>query len=321
MKRFPPLFAALFAVTCFIAMPTWAETFPSKPVRIIVPFPAGGTVDQVTRILQPRLAEYFGQPVIIENKGGAGGTLGAAEVAKAAPDGHTLLVVFDTHAVNHHLYKLPYDTFKSLDHLMLIVTSPMLVIGAPNFPPSTIPEVVAYAKAHPGAVSYGSVGTGSSNHLNALILASRAGIEMTHVPYKGGAPMLQDTLAGVISFTYLSAPLGMPHVKAGKVKGLAVGSQKRMAQLPDVPTLAETFPGMEAISWVGLLAPAGMPKDVSARIHREFARTLADPEINKRLRDNGFDVVGSSPDEFLHFVQLESDKLGKVIRENKIRVE
>lgn len=321
MKRFPPLFAALFAVTCFIAMPTCAETFPSKPVRIIVPFPAGGTVDQVTRILQPRLAEYFGQPVIIENKGGAGGTLGAAEVAKAAPDGHTLLVVFDTHAVNHHLYKLPYDTFKSLDHLMLIVTSPMLVIGAPNFPPSTIPEVVAYAKAHPGAVSYGSVGTGSSNHLNALILASRAGIEMTHVPYKGGAPMLQDTLAGVISFTYLSAPLGMPHVKAGKVKGLAVGSQKRMAQLPDVPTLAETFPGMEAISWVGLLAPAGMPKDVSARIHREFARTLADPEINKRLRDNGFDVVGSSPDEFLHFVQLESDKLGKVIRENKIRVE
>jgi tripartite-type tricarboxylate transporter receptor subunit TctC len=321
MKRFPLIVAALLAAAASAVTQASAPTYPTKPVRIIVPFPAAGTVDQVARILQPKLAEFFGQSVLIENKAGAGGTVGAAEVAKAAPDGHTLLVVFDTHAVNHHLYKLSYDTFKSLDHLMLIVTSPMLVIGAPNFGPANIPEVVAYAKANPGSVTYGSVGTGSSNHLNALILSSRAGIEMTHVPYKGGAPMLQDTMGGNINLTYLSAPLGSPQVRGGKVKGLAVGSQKRMTQLPDVPTLAETFPGMEAITWVGLLAPAGMPKDVRARIHREFTRALHDPDINKRLKDAGFDVVGGSSEEFLRFVQRESDKLGKVIRDNKIKVE
>lgn len=321
MTRFPLIIAALLAAALLPATQASAQTYPAKPIRIIVPFPAAGTVDQVARILQPKLAEFFGQTVLVENKGGAGGTVGAAEVAKAAPDGYTLLVVFDTHAVNHHLYKLSYDTFKSLDHLMLIVTSPMLVIGAPNFAPANIPEVVAYAKAHPGAVTYGSVGTGSSNHLNALILANRAGIEMTHVPYKGGAPMLQDVLGGSISLTYLSAPLGAPHVKAGKVKGLAVGSQKRMTQLPDVPTLAETYPGMEAVTWVGLLAPAGMPQDVRARIHREFSRVLNDPDVNKRLKDAGFDVVGSSSEEFLRFVHQESEKLGKVIRDNKIRVE
>jgi len=308
----------LVLVWPFVAL---AQSYPAKPVRVVVPFPAGGTTDLVARMVQAKFAEFLGQPVIIENKGGAGGSIGAAEVARAAPDGYTLLMVFDTHGVNHHLYKQAPDPFKTLEHISLMVTSPSTLVAGTAFTPSTLREVVARAKADPGKVTYGSVGTGSSNHLGALLLEQAGGVKMTHVPYKGGGPLVQAMLGNQVDIAFISTPLILPHIKSGKVKPIAVGGAKRIAQLPDVPTLSETFPGFELVSWFGILAPAGTPKDVTARVQREITRTLAVPEVNQKLVDGGFDVVGSSPEEFLKFVRGESDKLGKVIRDNNVAVD
>ncbi len=308
----------LLLVWPFVAL---AQSYPAKPVRVVVPFPAGGTTDLVARMVQAKFAEFLGQPVIIENKGGAGGSIGAAEVARAAPDGYTLLMVFDTHGVNHHLYKQAPDPFRTLEHISLMVTSPSTLVAGTAFAPGTLREVVARAKADPGKVTYGSVGTGSSNHLGALLLEQAGGVKMTHVPYKGGGPLVQAMLGNQVDIAFISTPLILPHIKSGKVKPIAGGGAKRIAQLPDVPTLSETFPGLELVSWFGILAPAGTPKDVTARVHREITRTLAVPEVNQKLVDGGFDVVGSSPEAFLAFVRGESDKLGKVIRDNNVAVD
>jgi len=311
------LLAALAAVP-FLAV---AQSYPAKPVRLIVPFPPGGTTDLIARIVQPKWQELVGQPVLIENKGGAGGSIGAAEAAKAAPDGYTLLMVFDTHAVNHHLYKQAPDPFKTLEHLMLMVTSPSTLVAVQNFPPGNLREVVERARAEPGRVTYATAGAGSSNHLGALLLEQHAGIRMTHVPYKGGGPMIQALLGNQVDICLMSTPLILPQIQAGKVKAIAVGGRQRLAQLPSVPTLGETYPGFEQISWFGLLAPAGLPREVAARVHRDMARTLETPEVRQRLTDRGFDVLASSPAEFLRFVQAESEKLGKLIRDNGIKVE
>lgn len=314
MKR---LLAALLCAPCLAL----AQAYPSKPVRVIVPFPTGGTTDLIARIVQPRFQEHLGTQVIIENKGGAGGSIGAAEAARAAPDGHTLLMVFDTHAVNHHLYKEAPDPFRSLEHLMLMVSSPSSLVAVTQFAPGSLREVVARAKADPERVTYGSVGSGSSNHLGALLLSQVAGIRMTHVPYKGGGPLVQALLGQQVDVAFISTPLILPHLKSGKVKGIAVGGKQRLAVLPDLPTLSETYPGFEQVSWFGLLAPVGLPREVAARVHREMARTLQVPEVRQRLIDGGFEVVASSPAEFLAFVRAESDKLGKLIRDNGIKVE
>ena len=298
-----------------------AQAYPNKPVRVVVPFPAGGTTDQVARIIQARFSELLGQQLVIDNKGGAGGSIGASEAAKSAPDGYTLLMVFDTHAVNHHLYKQAPDIFKALEHITLMTTSPSMLVASSTFLPSTLKDAMAAARFGTDAVSYGSVGAGSSNHLGALLLQQAAGVKMLHIPYKGGGPLVQALLGNQVNVSFVSSPLILPHVKGGKVKPLAVGGRQRLAQAPDVPTIAETYPGFEAISWFGLLGPVGMPRDVSARIHRDMVRTLNTPEVRSRLTDAGFEVVGSSPEEFLKFVQGESDKLGKVIRDNNIRVD
>jgi len=298
------------------------QGYPAKPVKLVVPWPAGGTVDGVARVVSPRLAESLGQPVIVENRPGAGGSVGAAAVAKSPPDGLTLLMVFDTHAVNHHLYRnAGYDGFKSFEHISRLVSSPQILVAALNFPPSTLNELIAYARANPGKVTYGSVGTGSSNHLNALFLASRSGIEMVHVPYKGGAPMMQDLVGGQLNVMFVSAPQAIPQLKAGRIKALASGSAKRIRQLPDTPTVGETLGGFEAASWVGVVAPRDTPREIVARLHREFAGALEDPDVRAKLVAQGFDIVGSTADEFLRFVAAESDKWAKVIREYDIKVE
>jgi tripartite-type tricarboxylate transporter receptor subunit TctC len=299
-----------------------AQSYPAKPVRLIVPWPAGGTVDGVARVMSPKVAESLGQPVIIENRPGAGGSVGAAAVAKSPPDGLTVLLVFDTHAVNHHLYRnAGYDGFKAFEHVSRLVTSPQILVAALNFPPSTLNALIAYAKASPGKVTYGSVGTGSSNHLNALFLSSRTGVEMVHVPYKGGAPMMQDLVGGQLNCMFVSAPQAIPQVKAGRIKALASGSAKRMSQLPDTPTVGETLPGFEAASWVGLVAPGGTPRDIVARLHRDFTGALEDADVRGKLVAQGFEIVASTPEEFQRFVAAESDKWAKVIREYDIKVE
>ena len=311
------LLAAVLALPCL----AFSQAYPSKPVRMIVPFPPGGTTDLIARVVQPKFQEHLGQTVVIENKGGAGGAIGAAEAAKAAPDGHTILLVFDTHAVNHHLYKQAPDPFKTLEHIMLMVVSPSTLVAVTGFAPSTMRELVAHAKANPGKVTYASTGHGSSNHLGSLLLEQAAGIKMTHIPYKGGGPMVQALLGQQVDVAFVSTPLILPHIQAGKVKAIAVGGKQRAAVLPSVPSAAESFAGFEQISWFGLLAPTGTPKDVLARLHRDMQRTLEVPEVRKVLSDRGFDVVASSPEEFLRFVRAESDKLGKLIRDNGIQVD
>jgi tripartite-type tricarboxylate transporter receptor subunit TctC len=314
MKR---LLAALALTPCLAL----AQAYPSKPVRLIVPFPPGGTTDLIARMVQPKFQEFLGVQAIIENRGGAGGSIGAAEAARAAPDGYTLLMVFDTHAVNHHLYKEAPDPFKTLDHLMLMVTSPSTLVAVSNFAPNNLRELVERARADAGRVTYATAGAGSSNHMGALLLEQYAGIRMTHVPYKGGGPMIQALLGNQVDICLMSTPLILPHIQAGKVKAIAVGGRQRLAQLPDVPTLAETYPGFEQVSWFGLLTPVGVPKEISARIHRDMARTLQVPEVRQRLTERGFEVLASSPEEFLRFVRAESDKLGKLIRDSGIKVE
>ncbi|HKW36172.1 MAG TPA: tripartite tricarboxylate transporter substrate binding protein [Burkholderiales bacterium] len=293
-----------------------------KPLRIIVPWPAGGTVDGVARVLAPKLSAGLGRAVVVENKAGAGGSIGEAEAAKSSADGSTVLLVFDTHAVNHLLYKdLGYDPFKSFEHVSLLVTSPQALVAAKNFAPSSVAELVAFAKANPGKVTYATVGAGSSNHLNALLLSGRTGIDMVHVPYKGGAPMMIDLVGGQVNVMFVSAPQAIPQVKAGRIKALAIGSARRLAQLPDTPTVAETLPGFAAQSWVGMLLPAGSAKELVARYSAEARKALAEPEVRGKLAAQGFDVVGSGPEEFLAFVRAESDKWAKVIRDYNIRVE
>jgi len=311
------LLAALLMLPC-IAL---AQGYPAKPVRVIVPFPPGGTTDLIARIVQPKFQESLGQSVLIDNKGGAGGSIGAAEAARAAPDGYTLLMVFDTHAVNHHLYKQAPDPFRTLEHIMLMVASPSTLVAVASFAPASLREVVERAKADPGKVTYASTGHGSSNHLGALLLEQAAGIRMTHVPYKGGGPMVGALLGNQVDVAFISTPLILPHIQSGKVKAIAVGGRQRIAVLPNVPTAAETYPGLEQISWFGLLAPAGTPKEVSGKVHQAMKRTLETPEIRKALSDRGFDVIASSPEEFVRFVRAESDKLGKLIRDNKIQVD
>jgi tripartite-type tricarboxylate transporter receptor subunit TctC len=299
-----------------------AQEYPAKPVRVIVPWPAGGTVDGLVRTIAPRLTGALGQPVIVENRAGASGSLGAAEAARAAPDGYTLLAVFDTHATNHHLYKaLPYDGYRAFEHISQIASSPQAFVGAANFAPGNLPELIVYGKANPGKATYATVGAGSSNHLNAVLFMSRTGIEMLHIPYKGGAPAMTDLLGGQVNVMIVSAWQTIPHIKSGKLKGLAVGAKQRMAQLPEVPTFAEILPGFEANSWMGLVAPARTPAAVVARLHREAVEALAAPEVREKLTAQGFEIVGSTPQVFAAFVAAESDKWAKVVREHAIRAD
>jgi tripartite-type tricarboxylate transporter receptor subunit TctC len=314
MKRF---LIALLAAPCL----AFAQVYPSKPVRVIVPFPPGGQLDLIARIVQPKLQEFLGQPVLIETRAGAGGSVGAAEAARAAPDGHTLLMVFDTHAINHHVYPSVPDPFGTFEHLMLLVTTPSLLIAASNFAPNTLAEVLERARLEPTKVTYATPGSGSSNHLGMLALEQRAGVRMTQVTYKGGGPMIQAMLGGQVDIAFMSIPLMLQHLQSGRAKAIAVGSKHRIAELPDVPAIAETYPGFELKSWAGLVVPLGVPRSVAAKIHQGMTRVLEVPEIRQRLADRGYAVVASSPDEFLALVRSESDRLGKLIRDNKIQAE
>ena len=311
----------LCALLLLVPLHAAAQSYPVKPVRVIVPFPPGGTTDLIARVIQARFSEFLGQQMLIENRSGAGGAIGAAEAAKSPADGYTLLMVFDTHAVNHHLYKSAPDPFTTLEHISLMVTSPSALVAVTSYAPNNLPEIVADAKAKPEQVTYSTPGAGSSNHLAALLFERYAGIKLTQVAYKGGGPMIQALLGQQVNITFLSAPLILPHIKAGKVKAIAVGGRKRMAQLPEVPTLGETYPGFEQVSWFGILGPAGLPRDVVARVHSSMVRTLQAPDVNAKLIEQGFEVVAGTPEEFKRHVQAESDKLGKLIRDNNIKVE
>jgi tripartite-type tricarboxylate transporter receptor subunit TctC len=300
-------FLEIFLVTGIAS----AQGYPSKPVRLLVPFPPGGSADLVARTIQPKLGQLLGQQIIVDYKGGAGGSIGTAEAARAAPDGYTLLIVWDTHAVNHHVYKVQYDFFKSLDPISLLVQGPGILVANLGFAPSTTKELIVYARANPEKVR----GTGSSNHLSALLFSQMTGVKMTHVPYKGGGPLITDLVGGHVNIAFGTLAFLEQYVRSGKVKPIAVLSKARIARFPDLPALSETVPGFEAKTWFGLLAPAGTPREIVARINQEVVRTLADAKVSEQLMSRGFDIVAGSPEAFAVFLKQESDLSGRLIRE------
>ncbi|HEY6721519.1 MAG TPA: tripartite tricarboxylate transporter substrate binding protein [Burkholderiales bacterium] len=323
MIRFAVRAAAAVALA-LCALAAQAQAWPAKPVHFIVPFPPGGSVDPLARVLGARLQDSLGQQFIVENKPGASGSIGTAFVAKSAPDGYTYVVVFDTHAVNQSLIpNLPYDTLKDLAPVMLVGTAPMAIVTSPARPYKTFGDVVAAAKAKPEALSIGSVGNGSMGHLAMIVVQQMGGFKVTHVPYKGGGPMMTDVMGNQIDLGIASTAALSANVKGGKLRALAVTGEKRSGVMPDVPTLAEQgLPGFSAYAWWGILAPAGTPKPVLDKFHAELVKALGQPDLRKQLTETlGMDLAVSSPEALQKFVAGEIDRWGKVVRDNNVRAD
>jgi tripartite-type tricarboxylate transporter receptor subunit TctC len=311
------------AIALGLAAPVQAQSFPSKPIRLVIPFAPGGVVDLTARQIGPKLSEAIGQPVLIENRSGAGGTLAADHVAKSAPDGHTLLFAFDSHAVNPHIYKseLRYDTFKDFAPVTFVGSIPLLLATSPAYPAQDMPAFLNLARNKPGSVSYASVGAGSSGHLAAEQLKLLAKVDMLHVPFKGGAPALAALMGEQVQLIVFAAGAGVPLVRGGKIKPLAVSGKQRSSAMPNVPTMAEAgYPQLDSGAWMGLLAPAGTPAAVIGRLNAEVAKVLKDPELIKRLADQAVELSSSTPEQFGALVRSEHDKWGKVIRDAKLDV-
>jgi len=298
--------------------------YPSKPIRIVVPFPAGGTTDILARAVAQKLTETGGQPVVVDNRPGAGGNIGAELVAKSAPDGYTLLMgTVGTHAINPGLYaKMPYDHQRDFAPVILVAGVPNVLVVHPAVPVNSVQELIAYGKANPGRLNFASSGSGTSIHLSGELFKTMSGVQMTHIPYKGSAPALADLLGGQVQLMFDNLPSALPHIKAGKLRALAVTSAQRAPALPDVPTVAEAgLPGFEASSWFGLLAPAGTPKEIIAKLNAEVATWLATPAARDKLTAQGANAVGNSPDEFTQYIAAETVKWQKVVKESGAKVE
>ena len=312
------------ALVLWVSLSAYAQPFPSKPVRLIVPFPPGGAVDYYARAVQNRLQETFGQPILIENRSGAGGMVGADLVVKAAPDGYTLLVGnIASLAMNVGLYsKMTYDPRKDLTPIIRTVAVNYVMTVHPSVPARSVKELIDHAKANPGKLSYGSAGSGSAPHLATELLKQRAGIDMVHVPFKGGGPMVADLLGGQIHIVIADQANLMPHVKAGKLRALAVGTLERSASYPDIPTIAESgFPGFEARAWQGIAGPANLPADIVTQLNAAFAKAMAFPEVHQRLLDGGLDPITGTPEAFAAFIRSEIDKWSRVAKDVGARVD
>ena len=294
-----------------------AQPYPSKPVRVVVSFPPGSTPDIVGRALASRLQEAMGQPFVVENRAGAGGNIGADAVAKAAPDGHTLLVSTNgVFAINKALYRsMPFDPDRDLAPVSLLATAPQMLVVNPSLGVTGFKEYLEHARRNPGKLSYGSVGAGSASHLTMELLKSDAGVSLVHVPYKGVPPAVTDLLSGNIHTMFAIVPGVLPHVKAGKMAGLAVTALKRSELAPDVPSVAELgYPQLESLAWIGLGAPAGTPPEVLSRLSADTVRVMRAPEVRGLLGKQGFDVVAGSPQEFAGWIRAEAVKWARVIK-------
>ena len=321
---------AVIAVAALIALPALgplsaqAQNYPNKPVRIVVAFPAGGATDVITRAVTQRLAEIWNQQIIIENKGGAGTQIGAENVAKSAPDGYTLLATAEgTFAVNPSLYtKLTYDVKEFTPVTGMGIVNQMLVVN-PNAPIRDVKDLIAQAKAKPGQMNYGTIGLGSSGHLNMEMLQSMAGLKLVPVHYRGGAPVLTDLIGGHVPMGFVSVTLVAGPIRNGQLRALGVGSSKRIPQFPDVPTIAEAgVPGFDAVTWFGLFAPAGTPPDIVNKINADVQKVLADPTFKEKFLDpNFFEPIKGSPADFADYVARERDKWTKVVRDANLKVE
>lgn len=300
-----------------------ANAFPHKAITMVVPFSAGGTTDILARIVGQALTLELGQSVIIENKPGAGGNIGAQQAARAKADGYTVFMgTVGTHAINQALYKkLPYDPLKDFVPLSRVATVPNLLVVNPKRPFKTVQDMIAYAKAHPGEIAFGSPGSGASPHVSGALFQSLTGAEITHVPYKGSAPAISDLLGNQIAIMFDNMPSAIQHVRSGKLIPVAVTTAKRSPELPDVPTLAEAgVPGYEATSWFGLWAVAGTPAPVLTRLHSALAKVLQDPAVVQKINDQGGEVTIDTPAQFEAFIKAEASKWGKVVRESGAEV-
>jgi len=317
-SRITRALAALAAGLC-LSTGAAADAWPSKTIKIIIPFAAGGVTDVVIRTISPKLSEALGQPVVIENKGGAGGTLGTAMGAAAAPDGYTFIAPAASHTTTPSLYsKLSFDPVKDFAAVTQIVTVPYLLVVPASSPMQTLADFIAAAKAKPGTLTFGSAGNGSSNHLAGELLAGSIGAPLVHVPYKGSGPALADVLGGQLSFMFDTINTATGHVKAGRLRVLGVGTPKRSKIMPDVAPIADTIPGFEAVTWIGLLAPAGTPKEIVARMHREIEKIVQMPEVQERLSASGAEPVASTPEQFGAYLASEVAKWGRVVKQAKI---
>ena len=315
--------AVLTALAASLTVPVAAQTFPSKPVRLIVPFAPGGFTDVVARILGQRLSVSMGQQFVIENKAGAGSTIGTDFVAKAAPDGYTLVMVSTTHVISPWIYKsMPYDPIKGFVPVTKLVDSPYVLLVNPKVPARNVQEFIALAKASPDTIRYASSGNGSSQHLMGGLFASLTGTKLQHVPYRGSSGAATDLVAGVVESSFAGVPNALAQVPAGRLRALAVTTAKRIPQLPDVPTLQEAgVPGYEASVWLALLAPAGTPRDIVNRLNAEVAKLMESADTRKALYEAGVEVSLSTPDALGEYMVKEMERWGKVVKDTGTKLE
>jgi tripartite-type tricarboxylate transporter receptor subunit TctC len=313
----PFLSVALAATVVAVAVPSFGQSYPTRPVRVVVPLSAGGFADVPARIIAPRLSNAFGQQFFVENKPGAGGTIGSDFVAKSKPDGYTLLWTGTPHVIAPWLYKsVPFDALKDFTPIMQVAAGPYVLVVNPQLPVDSVPALIAAAKAQPGKIDFASSGNGSAQHLVAALFNSTAGIDLNHVPYKGSGPAMQDLLSGQVKVAFAGVPNVITHVRSGRLRALGVTTTKRAPELPDVPTIAEAgLPGYEATLWLGLLAPAGTPPEIVQRIYQETAKALQDPELTPQFRGAGVEAAVIPPKEFGEFMRAEYEKWGKVVRD------
>jgi tripartite-type tricarboxylate transporter receptor subunit TctC len=300
-----------------------AQSYPSRPIRFVVPFAAGGTSDVVTRTIGRELSELWKVPVVIDNRPGAGGNIGSEVVAHSAPDGYTLLMgTVATHGINASLYsKLPFDAVKDFEPVTLVASTPSVLMVHSSVPANSVAELIAYAKSNPGMLNFGTSGNGSSHHLAGELFDSMAGVKMMHIPYKGTAAAITDLLVGQIQLTFDTLPSAMPYVKSGRLKALAVTSTQRYPALPNLPTISESLPGYEIGSWYGVLAPAGTPRDILKKVSDGIAAIVRRPEMREKLLAQGATPVGSTPEQFAAHIQRELKKWAVVVKDSGARVD
>ncbi len=314
---------AFFVAALLACAAALAQGFPSRPIRIVVPFPPGGGTDVVARAVAPVMSQSLGQPVIVENRSGAGGNIGTEAVAKSAPDGYTLLVASAATAINNTLAKnLSWELSKDFAPVALLVVNQSLLVAHPSVPASTVKELIALARSRPGQVSYGSYGNGSSAHLIGELFKMTAGVDLLHVPYKGAAPAVNDLLGGQVNLVFADVAAVLPHVKSGRLKPLGIGSSRRFDGLPEVPTISEAgVPGFEAGGFLGLVAPAGTPAAAIGALNAAAVKSLAVPEVRERLVGLATVPMGGSPEQLGQHLRAEVDKWARVIRAGNIRLD
>jgi tripartite-type tricarboxylate transporter receptor subunit TctC len=315
--------SALLLACAVQAGSAWSQAWPAKPVRIVVPTTPGGSADTLTRVLAARMTDSLGQQIIVENRAGSAAIVGTEAVARAAPDGHTLLMAWGSHVINPGLYaRLPYDTLKDFTPIVQVAVQPLMVMVHPSLPAKTLPEFIAFAKKRPGAITYATAGTGSGGHLAGELFASVAGFRWTPVPYKGIQPAMADAIGGHVDTAVGTMVAGLSHVRSGKLRGLAVTSLKRSGGAPDIPTMAESgLPGFEVYTSYYLLGPAGTPRTVVDRMNAEVVKALQHPEVRERLARDGAEGVGGTPEQLQAHLASEIARWTKVIRQAGVKVD